>query len=759
MENFIDKFKYILIHKAGMPKGYKIKDGFKYRKVWIVDKKGRRTTVWKKIDDLPKEPKAKKSPSAQAEKKTPKADPKKSKAPKSEPPKPKPKNKKPESITASELKPEIFKTKKADKTLFAFVNQDTLEKAESKFGLGRNKLALNFKKEYDNLFPETDLKNIKSKERYHKLWGVYLNFLTNMSSFMNGSKKPSNEFEKHLLDKYSHQADHGIIKPKQSKLNKNRFKEYKSGDKDLLTSREDITVLPKTEYTEGGKALPHQVDTVNLAMENFSKGNKSFLIADGTGAGKTITSLTTALAFLKNQQMQSKHNNKPIIIVTESDAIIDNAWFGDAKKLGMEHLLVNGKTDGLFHPGKIVVTTYSQISKVKNLSNTDHKPGLVIFDESHNLKNSKGQRAKDAFEVIDNVSHCLMATATPVDKVKHIEYICRANQIDYNAVKDAIKVNSRKLPKANRKDMKNYLEALNLSSLFDDFTRKGLMVKREVSLKNIDFETQEVGLNENQEEAVDTMLEAYLQGKAKGEKSGLMNFRRGLEKFKMKHTMDLVQKEIKAGRQVVIFAENVGDFNKLGSNTEGTLPMIKKQLEKLGIPHDSIFGGSPTKADRKKNKKAMENFQSGASKVIFGNIASMGTGISLDDQTGKAPRTMIIMTPPFSAMGFTQAIGRISRLQTKSRAKVILPFVSGKARFVDMWMNGILTNKIRALGASVKGDISEIDLYGDSVPSTPMKGNPININDYKISNSEKMSFSKSNIWGHFFKYLENKLST
>jgi hypothetical protein len=39
-----------------------------------------------------------------------------------------------------------------------------------------------------------------------------------------------------------------------------------------------------------------------------------------------------------------------------------------------------------------------------------------------------------------------------------------------------------------------------------------------------------------------------------------------------------------------------------------------------------------------------------------------------------------------------------------------------------------------------------------------VKGERINIDDYKYINGSKMKFSKSNIWSYFLKNLENKIA-
>lgn len=72
---------------------------------------------------------------------------------------------------------------------------------------------------------------------------------------------------------------------------------------------------------------PHVIDGVNLACESLTKRG-GFLLADGTGAGKTIQCLLVAEHFIRE-------TGKPVLIMTVDDRVIQTGVFADAQKLGM----------------------------------------------------------------------------------------------------------------------------------------------------------------------------------------------------------------------------------------------------------------------------------------------------------------------------------------------------------------------------------------------------------------------------------------
>ena len=82
-----------------------------------------------------------------------------------------------------------------------------------------------------------------------------------------------------------------------------------------------------------------------------------------------------------------------------------------------------------------------------------------------------------------------------------------------------------------------------------------------------------------------------------------------------------------------------------------------------------------------------------------------GAGLSLDDTTGNAPRTMIVITPAFSAVDNVQCAGRTNRLTTKSDTDIIYLLADTD---LDAWNQDIISRKMKTLGAAVKGDVTKL---------------------------------------------------
>ncbi|MBS1562348.1 MAG: strawberry notch C-terminal domain-containing protein [Bacteroidetes bacterium] len=114
-------------------------------------------------------------------------------------------------------------------------------------------------------------------------------------------------------------------------------------------------------------------------------------------------------------------------------------------------------------------------------------------------------------------------------------------------------------------------------------------------------------------------------------------------------------------------------------------------------------------ADATQNKRAddIRAFQSGEKRILIATAEAGGTGISLDDTVGNAPRTIIIMTSPFSSVEAVQILGRINRAKTKSRQRAYFLWVNLP---VDRRLRDIIAAKLRVLGAAVQGEVKKVSV-------------------------------------------------
>lgn len=453
------------------------------------------------------------------------------------------------------------------------------------------------------------------------------------------------------------------------------------------------------------------------AIESIDK-HGGFLLADGTGVGKTRQILGVA----ENYAAQGKK----VVIVAPAEVIkpdwkkgqIGGSYANDGQAMGVQSKLVKG--DEALQGGKIHVTTYNELGKLEGQIDSDT---VVLYDESHALKNSSSQRGKLGRSIGMKAGAVMYATATPADKPLHIGHLLRAGVFGNVDPKDRKawgkaadtyqKLGLREESVYNKYTGQNvthwvvpkgkHMEvARRMQGLFDQMTKDGLMVQRSMSMDNVSADADHVQLPP---EAKKAAQDAYDRaGGADNPAQALMAMRRAIEPHKIPQTVEHVKQELAAGRSPIIFLGRVNDADDEGDDDTGmvdenTAKQLKQALIDAGVPVGEIgelHGAAAKTPDQK--RRAMAHFQSGKSKVLISTIQSGGTGVNLDDTVGDRPRTVLMMTPPLSANDMIQAAGRINRMSTKSDAKVIT-LVSDHP--VDQWNMALLGKKMKNLGAAL----------------------------------------------------------
>jgi superfamily II DNA or RNA helicase len=470
----------------------------------------------------------------------------------------------------------------------------------------------------------------------------------------------------------------------------------------IKTAREDITRKPSKNFLSQDlrrTLRPHQQDFVNLAVENFlDKKEKAVFNMDGTGSGKTLQELGLAQTYLE------KKPNKPILIVTENKRIVDSSFIPDAELINATVAPVQSGAE--IKDNSIYITTYNRLKEFKN-----NNFGLVLFDESHNLKN-KSKKTEYGEEIINKSDNIGLFSATPLDKGNQIGYIAKAFNLSKTKLMKALgyaledQWTGRDTIKVWKAQVSPEEIANRIDAFFTSMTEKGLAIKREVPLENLSSQITNIELTESQKERYNNAEKNFfrtIDRDPKSKATALMTLRRVTEELKMEHTVNNIEKDFKENKnkQIVLFATRVNDSETFGEESLGTLKEISKKLNEKGIDHVNVF------ASNKKAKEDIQKFQDGETRVILTTPQSGGTGLSLDDTSGDRPRKAIVMTPPFSAMDFIQMAGRINRLNTKSPAEVEMYTTN---TMVDGWNKDIIANKLLTLGAAVSGDYKKIDI-------------------------------------------------
>ncbi len=529
----------------------------------------------------------------------------------------------------------------------------------------------------------------------------------------------------------------------------------------IIIGRSNITKLPDENYISEDimKGLrDHQSDFINLAMDTFKNGEKSIINSDGTGAGKTVQQIGLAETYLE------RNRKAKILIVTENDRIIANAFAKDAKRMRVKMTPIK-KAGEMVEPG-IYITAYKDL---KSLQGDFKDVSFSIFDEAHNLKNEQSGKTKLGLDLIGKCKNSSIFSATPVDKPGHLAYICKAFNLDFKKVMKYLGYKKRFGQWWTNQSYEQI--ALKFDSVFKEFTEKGLMCKREVPLDGLLIHAETVELTPDYklryDEAVKKMnrLLEMSDPKEKGllKAQWLMKIRAILEESKLESAMTKIEESIKSGKQVVLFASRVNDsilkdikknnYTKLAS---GTLNELAARLKKLGIDFAEVYGG------KKDSAEDIKAFQDGKKKVLITTPQSGGTGISLDDIEGDKPRVAIIMTPPFSAVDFIQMPGRVHRLTTKSKSEIIMLNTNTD---VEEWNKNIIANKLVTLGASVKGDyaalsVKDIELAENMSPDKArefFQEKKKKLNQIPVTSEHKFNLNMFKLVNEVIKSLGDKL--
>ncbi len=440
---------------------------------------------------------------------------------------------------------------------------------------------------------------------------------------------------------------------------------------------------------------------VNLSLDHFHKGGKAFLLADGAGTGKTRQMLVTAHEW-------GASSEKPSLIITENKQVIGGSFTKDAKALSIA-----------FNTPKsnVVIGTYDDLRTGKIGRD---RYGLVIYDEAHRLKNPQSARSEAAGEVV--CDHEMFATATPMDRPTAASYflakvtgfpeskIQRELGFSVQEVRDEKGELRRQAVLRKGMDWNKVQE--KIVDLRDVAIASGAMLRREypfygeIGQKKIELSPEQVA----EQQKVNAYFDAMADKAREADKSHLIKniegqrilaLSRWVEPLKFDAIYRDLKKDLKAGRSVIVVAEGVQDTQiggLPGDKRPALIGLLADRLEKEGVDFARIYG----QGDK---REQIDRFQNGEVSVALMTPQSGGTGVDLDDSDGDRPRTMLVATANFSGDQFEQILGRVSRRNTASPARV--KFLHAPASDSDRRRMEILGKKIRAMRAIQHG--SDVD--------------------------------------------------
>lgn len=454
--------------------------------------------------------------------------------------------------------------------------------------------------------------------------------------------------------------------------------------------------------------FPHQVSGANQILQAYVNGASGFLLADGTGTGKTYTA-AAALAALKPK--------KGLIIVPSKG--VAKQWADVLAAAGVE---IDPAEKGPSKKDGVRLMTYAAFNKCPD----SHKVGwdAIVFDEAHNLKNlaeaelegpGAGATAKKAYAMLAarrrGGSKILYCTATPYEKLQQAKAYEALGLWDKTGFESWLYARGVRLKEYRTKSgvtIRQYVftdntgdTALKESLITHiEAVKSGVYLRRQVMPEGVklsnNFKTH--GLTQEQKIEYERVRDMFFEladefdnspYKAVVMAQAKLWSRRYLESVKIPLAIETAQAELAKGRSVAImtgykgasdasqFIEGLeGKAAAKGYGSMGIFRRLREELDKKGVeiegtmatlrkafPEAVEYHGDMT---AKQREQAKNDFNAGKAKIIIATQASAGTGLSLHDVLGDFPRSQVNTTLPWTAQDMEQVAGRTYRLGSKS---------------------------------------------------------------------------------------------
>lgn len=450
------------------------------------------------------------------------------------------------------------------------------------------------------------------------------------------------------------------------------------------------------------------------------KAPKGFLLALGTGAGKTYV----YAAFLRV-----------------------------AEALGLEGLVVVPNTE-LAHQTKQVLDLFGARAELTTYAKLDPEAArgrLLVLDEAHLAKNPWGSKGSDrgrrAWRAVDRSLFTLFATATPFDKPWESEYLLGPTGF---------------LKSAKAPSFEEFLEHFRVYTLearwggkeyrflgnLEDLTRFHRLLSENGFMRKRLF-TPPPGLVEHEVALLDlpreeALLLAEVRRRVKQaaalapqEERGLVMAQRTmlsralLERFKVRAAYDLVESLLEEGWHVALFLQYRGERELNLTTLEGLLeefqeaeargvktlhrhllPALRGLHLKLPSPLSlleerfghlgealAFYTGREGEAALRRTKQAWDE---GRVRLLVLTGAKGGTGLSLHDTQGRRPTAQVVLSLPWTATQLDQILGRTVRVGMASRVRIL--FAAAKVPF-ERNLARTLAASLHTLGHAVRGGV------------------------------------------------------
>lgn len=518
---------------------------------------------------------------------------------------------------------------------------------------------------------------------------------------------------------------------------------------------EEVHAFPNPKGPMQG-LFDHQIDGAARILTAW-KETDGIVLQDDAGLGKTVTALAAMVARERELAAAGKPGRHLVIVPTGGKANLKSQWKDAAQLYGIP--LQDGGGTG---PGFYLASYDELYEKIdvpdprgggkmvkQYVLKADFSTGApwstVAFDEAHNMTNPDSARAQQAIALQDHAEKALYMSATPYTNLADMHYL---RKLGLFKTKDQFHEWAEMAgARVKNGEVKNPSSPLPMAAVAATFHVDGIALKRTTSLEGVTSGFQMLSQDDLPAEARDAFKSAT-DVVARAAKANINPMilralyigwsRQYLETLKVDHAIELGKAAIAEGKQVAFFTsfkdadhahlkaiprmirrKAAKAANREDGQGEGEairLEMIATALEEdiAAMPKAGsavrrlaeAFGGPGKVAEihgatTKKPEQEQAAYQAGTKKVVVATMARGGTGVSLHDTVGNAPRVQINLSLPWSGREFVQVAGRSHRLGSKSNTE--MHWLVGDDP-TEKHNAAIVAKRLQSMGSLTQGD-------------------------------------------------------
>ena len=481
--------------------------------------------------------------------------------------------------------------------------------------------------------------------------------------------------------------------------------------------------------------FPGQKQIVQMAMSALEQGD-GFVIASGTGSGKTFTSMGTIKEF------KTQNPDALILHITKNRGLLK-----DAQKVAANSFGFHVETDAPDPGVKSGTFGATYIGLLNDKTYRDIPWDLVIADESGEARNwfkDQNQQGKMLKDVIANSRKAVYVSATPFHHPAEYGYLDKLNlwpkgQFDkwiennfaHEKIKD--KVVAR-------------LDPVKQAKLRQQLIERGQLVSQAISYEGFTAHFGVVPVTDAMKRSLDRIREGFARARDQFVKSGKKGMaekaaafeatytKAWLERERIPEAIEVAKKAREQGWQVMIFSETSAEDLFRRPRGEGVDPSTYQELDdamggtlsKIIPPFENVydrlreeFGGDIVDYSGRGNTMASrdaakQDFLTGKAPMLYTTYAAGGIGVSLHDadypemnvKGGDKPRVALFLGPPYSGVLLEQAMGRPWRFGVKSDVHAV--FLATDSEPDIRLMQTKVGPRMRALRAAVLGEKDDL---------------------------------------------------